>query len=52
MGRDPVSVPEVFTLVPRDDRPDRQLLTPELPPLAPTAARGRVVPGGDGPALC
>jgi hypothetical protein len=29
MGNDPVSVPEVFTLVPRDDRPERQSLSPE-----------------------
>ena len=29
MGNDPVSAPEVFTLVPRDDRPDRQPLTPD-----------------------
>jgi hypothetical protein len=29
MGRDPVAVAEVFTLVPRDERPDRQILTPD-----------------------
>ena len=31
MGSDPISVPEVFTLAPRDDRPDRQSpVPPEL----------------------
>ena len=29
MGSDPVPVPEVFTLVPRDDRPGRPPLTPD-----------------------
>ena len=29
MGSHPPSVPEVFTLVPRDDRPDRQALSPD-----------------------
>jgi hypothetical protein len=29
MGRDPAAVAEVFTLVPRDDRPDRQALSPD-----------------------
>ena len=29
MGNDPVSAPEVFTLVPRDDRPDRPPPTPD-----------------------
>jgi hypothetical protein len=29
MGRDSAAVPEVFTLVPRDDRADRQSLSPE-----------------------
>src|SRR4051812_49126095 len=57
MGRDPISIPEVFTLVPRDDRPDRQRpVPPELlgwrglqripldrtPPPAPPPPRGLV----------
>jgi hypothetical protein len=29
MGVDPTTIPEVFTLVPRDDRPDRQILSLE-----------------------
>lgn len=29
MGVDPTATPEVFTLVPRDDRPDRQILSLE-----------------------
>ena len=31
MGNDPVSVPEVFTLVPRDDRPNRRPRAPRHP---------------------
>jgi hypothetical protein len=56
MAADPTATPEVFTLVPRDDRPDRQLLSPDelrwlrrdpldrnpRPPPAPTRPRGLV----------